>query len=106
MAKCYIPQEQLDAYKKHLEDDYNKGANEFSPGKTFSFEPGSKYIRVVGTWGDGQRSSHSFIVQKDTKRFRKGTILKCATWHAPALNFARGYIDMPGTYQKIRWSGC
>ena len=67
------------------------------------FEPGSSYIRVVQSTPTGQRSSHSFIVVKPGK-FPVGTILKSASWKAPAKNFARGSI-VTGNFNRIRWTG-
>jgi hypothetical protein len=62
-------------------------------------EEGHKYIKVIaGTsvWG--------FIVKGDgDKKFRKGDILKPASWAAPARNAARGNI-LDGGY-TIRWTG-
>jgi hypothetical protein len=70
---------------------------------TVDFEPGSSYIRVVQGSKRGQRSSHSFIVVKPGK-FPVGTILKSASWKAPAKNFARGNI-LTGDFKRIRWTG-
>ena len=67
------------------------------------FEPGSSYIRVVQGSPNGQRSAHSFIVVKPGK-FPVGTILKSASWKAPAKNFARGNI-LTGDFKRVRWTG-
>jgi hypothetical protein len=67
------------------------------------FERGSSYIRVVQSTPTGQRSSHSFIVVKSGK-FPVGTILKSASWKAPAKNFARGNI-VTGDFKRVRWTG-
>lgn len=48
---------------------------------------GSKYIKVVA-----RNSVHSFIVKNDHGKFKKGDILKAASWNAPAKNCARGNI--------------
>lgn len=66
-----------------------------------SFEVGSKYIRVVTSNGSS-RSVHSFIVREDGPKFKKGDILKSASWKTPAKNQARGNIF--GTYH-ISWTG-
>lgn len=62
------------------------------------FSEGNKYIKVIQG-----NSVHSFIVKKDGGKFKKGDILKAASWAAPALNFARGNI-LDGGY-SIRWTG-
>jgi hypothetical protein len=62
-------------------------------------ERGSKYVRVVTNGG-----AHSFIVAKDTYKFSAGTILKAASWKAPATNFARGNILL-GDFSRITWTG-
>ena len=62
------------------------------------FEEGRKYIKVI-TGG----SVHSFIMKDDDKEFKKGDILKAASWATPARNFARGNI-LKGGY-KIAWTG-
>lgn len=61
-------------------------------------DTGSKYIKVVSNGG-----SHSFIMTKDDGKFRKGDVLKAASWAAPARNFARGNI-LEGT-AKPTWTG-
>ncbi len=61
------------------------------------FEVGKKYIKVISN-----RSAHSFILLEDDGKFKKGDILKSASWNAPAKNFARGNIF--GEY-SIRWTG-
>lgn len=75
-----------------------------------------KYLPIVQTTHnhrDGEAdtistSAHSFIVLKDdtTYGFRRGDILKAATWKAPATNFSRGTIFDPATYaDRVRWTG-
>lgn len=58
---------------------------------------GSKYTKIVkggSVWG--------FIVNKDNAKFRRGDILKAASWAAPATNAARGNI-FDG--YSIDWTG-
>ena len=73
------------------------------PNSEILVQEGSKYIKIVrsGTqdmvWG--------FIVKTDTdKKFRKGDILKAASWAAPARNKARGNI-LEGDFSWVRWTG-
>ena len=66
--------------------------------------PGQRYIKLVS-----KGSVHSFIVKEDMftpggqPRFRKGDVLKPASWKAPALNRARGNV-LEGNY-PIQWTG-
>lgn len=61
---------------------------------------GKKYIKVSkngSVWG--------FVVATDTdKQFKKGDLLKAASWKAPARNQARGNI-LDGDYSWVRWTG-
>lgn len=74
---------------------------EFNDGLTV--ELGSKYAKVITDRGN-QRSVHSFIVIKADKKFPVGTILKAASWAAPAKNFTRGTIQ-DGNFSRIAWTG-
>ena len=71
--------------------------DEFNDG--LRYEEGSKYIKVII-----DHSVHSFIVKQDGGKFRRGDILKAASWAAPAKNFARGNV-LDGTLDRIRWTG-
>jgi len=74
----------------------------------FYYECGRKYIHVImnhiGQFRNGQRSSHSWIMINDDKKFKRGDILKSASWKAPARNFSRGNV-LCGGYQHIKWAG-
>ena len=62
---------------------------------------GSKYVKIMT---DNGGSAWGFIVKTDTdKKFKKGDILKCAGWSAPARNKARGNV-LEGNY-PINWTG-
>lgn len=66
---------------------------------SIKFELGKKYIRVVQNG-----SAHSFIVATDTDNlFPYGTLLKSASWKAPAKNFRRGNIFTD--LSRVRWTG-
>tara|TARA_B100001105_G_scaffold139679_1_gene111848 strand:- start:579 stop:926 length:348 start_codon:yes stop_codon:yes gene_type:complete len=63
--------------------------------------PGSKYIKILR---DNGGSAWGFVVKTDTdKKFKKGDILKCAGYSAPARNKARGNV-LEGNY-PINWTG-
>ena len=59
---------------------------------------GKKYTKVIF-----DRSVFAFIVKEDFKHFKKGDVLKAASWNAPALNRARGNV-IDGMY-PIEWTG-
>lgn len=86
-------------YLDHLRKDY--GSNGYV-NKEFSYECGRKYAHVI--MSDNQRSSHSWIMLQDDKKFKRGDILKSATWRGPARNFKRGNV-LTGDYKTIRWCG-
>ena len=63
--------------------------------------PGSKYIKILR---DNGGYAWGFVVNTDTdKKFKKGDILKCAGYKAPARNGARGNV-LDGNY-PINWTG-
>jgi hypothetical protein len=73
---------------------------------------GQKFARLIVAEKDrhtgefSERSSFGFVVLVDGK-FPAGTILKAASWKAPALNFARGYIHSREGIDKAisSWTG-
>lgn len=81
---------------KELSDTNHRMIAEFNSG--LSVEEGRKYVKIVksgSVWG--------FIVKETEGKFRKGDILKAASWAAPARNHARGNI-LDGGY-SICWTG-
>jgi len=62
-------------------------------------ECGNKYYKIVA-----DNSVHSFVVLVDTPKFPRGTILKAASWRAPATNFGRGNI-LTGDWARATWTG-
>lgn len=75
-----------------------KMIKEFAEGLGYTI--GKKYIKITKenngcVWG--------FIVKENDGKFRKGDILKAASWNAPAKNKARGNI-LDGDYD-ISWTG-
>ena len=89
----------LDAYVNHLQTDYNASYNR----REFYYELGRKYVHIISK-DDNQRSSHSWVMLEDDKKFKRGDILKSATWRGPARNFARGNV-LCGGFKHIRWCG-
>ena len=62
---------------------------------------GSKYIKVLI-----KGSVHSFIVARETPKFKVGDILMAKSFKAPATNFARGNIlDPKFDFRAVRWMG-
>ena len=92
--------EGIDAYVKHLADDYTNTAA--YNGKKFYIAVGRKYAHII--MEDNQRSSHSWVMLADDKKFKQGDILKSASWNAPARNFIRGNV-LSGNFNHIRWCG-
>lgn len=101
----------LSKYLEHIRQDYrnwhrrtgavdtvrDKMVAEFEAG--VHYEIGRKFIKVITG-----SSVHSFIVLKDDGKFKKGDILKPASWRGPATNFARGNV-LEGTLDRVRWTG-
>ena len=86
-----------DAYDEVSRSVRERMTKEFA--NKLTFKEGSKYIKVISG-----SSVHSFIVKEDGKKFKKGDILKAASWNAPATNFARGNI-LTFNYGTVRWPG-
>jgi hypothetical protein len=89
----------LQEYLNHLRMDYAKNGYN---NKEFYYELGRKYVHII--MSDNQRSSHSWVMLEDDKKFRRGDILKSASWKAPARNFARGNV-LTRDFKTIRWCG-
>jgi len=111
MAKLNVPVEFLDDYLDFIKSDYIMWFGDRAKQgvvrdmidnfrANVGFEVGPKYVKVI-TNG----SVHSFIVNKADK-FPLGTILKSASWKAPATNFARANLLDRNTWtNRIRWTG-
>ena len=71
--------------------------NEFVNGWTI--KKGKKYIKLTA-----KNSAWGFVVNTDDdKKFKKGDLLKCAGYSAPARNAARGNV-LDGGF-SINWMG-
>ena len=99
---------QLNAYLEHIRKDYAGWSNNDSEirkemikefNASVRVEEGRKYYKVIE-----RNSVHSFICKEDMGRFKRGDILKAASWASPAKNFARGNILL-GTWKAVRWTG-
>ena len=85
--------------------DYGKGIfpekmkEEFTDG--WVIKKGSKYTKISTRNGG---NAWGFVVNTDTdKKFKKGDLLKCAGYSAPARNAARGNV-LEGGF-AINWTG-
>jgi len=74
---------------------------EFDAG--IGYEIHRKFIKVITGKAGGNTSVHSFIMREDDGKFKRGDILKAASWRAPAKNFARGNVLKP--LSNVRWTG-
>lgn len=79
----------ISSYSQKQLDDWNN---------LMKVSKGKKYIKVIR-----ENSVFAFIVQEDFKHFKKGDVLKPASYQAPALNQPRGNV-LSGNYE-IRWTG-
>lgn len=68
-----------------------------------SYKVGLKYIKIINNH-TGMSTVHSFVVNDLTNKFPLGSILKAASWKAPAMNFIRGCV-LKEIYSGIRWTG-
>ena len=102
-----IKEASIEDYNLWTADNSNKynirdnSQKEFAEGLSHSV--GQKYIKVI-TRSDTHPSVHSFVVAVEgDSKFRKGDVLRAATWKTPTRNKARGNIfdgDFP-----MQWTG-
>jgi hypothetical protein len=98
----------IQEYVQHLQDNYNTIAS--GQFVEFTYEVGRKYVHVIMQHlhhfdkTPTQRSSHSWVMLADDKKFKVGDILKSASWKAPARNFKRGNV-LSGDFKQIKWAG-
>lgn len=113
MPKMNVPAEFLADYANYVKADYikwwgnrasEKHVQEMIAERGIEFQPGSSYIKVVETRNGVVDSVHSFIVNKAGK-FPLGTILKAASFKAPATNFGRGNLLDRQTWNRVTWTG-
>ena len=98
----------VEDYLQHIMGDYcgwNKNDTAVGASMREEFilsvrvDVGNKYAKVVARGG-----VHSFIVLRDGGKFRKGDILKAASWAAPATNFVRGNV-LTKNFKHATWTG-
>lgn len=103
----------LNHYLEHIKADYagwsKRGdpiresmIKEFNDGITYEIH--RKFAKVITSQGGHHTSVHSFIMLEDDGKFKRGDILKAATWRAPAKNFARGNV-LDLILDRVRWTG-
>ena len=90
----------LQEYCNHLQKNYE--SHGYSR-REFYYEFHRKYVHIISK-DDNQRSSHSWVMINDDKKFKQGDILKSAGWKAPARNFSRGNV-LCGGFKHIKWAG-
>tara|TARA_B100000029_G_scaffold338008_1_gene330232 strand:+ start:1967 stop:2464 length:498 start_codon:yes stop_codon:yes gene_type:complete len=87
-------------------EDWGERANiKFGLKKTYSYEKGSKYVKVIMEDKNNgySKSVWGFVVlSKEDAKFKYGDILLASGWKAPARNKARGNIF--GDY-SVKWTG-
>jgi hypothetical protein len=88
----------LSLVEVNVQDDM---INEFK--SRIRFDVGKKYVKVIMGCGH-QESVHSFVVREDGPKFKKGDILKAASWKAPATNFKRGSV-FEDVSKSANWTG-
>ena len=100
----------LDDLIDRIVEDYTRFVKDFDHPRIERFHaglnvlPGRKYIKIIkGDTPDDQTSVWGFIVREDGGKFKKGDILKPASWNSPATNKARGNI-LSEDY-SIQWTG-
>ena len=76
--------------QQRMVDDFESG---------LGYTEGKKYIKITK---ENNSSVWGFVVKEDGPKFRKGDILKAASWNAPATNAPRGNVF--DGYQ-IQWTG-
>lgn len=62
---------------------------------------GRKYAKICSDHG---ARVWGFVQLQDSDKFKKGDLLKAATWHAPAKNRARGNI-ITGDLSQVMYTG-
>lgn len=103
----------LDSYIAHIKADYagfgercairEVMIQEFNAGVVYEIH--RKFIKVITGRAGAGASVHSFIMLEDDGKFKRGDILKAASWRAPAKNFARGNVLTGKFERRVSWTG-
>jgi hypothetical protein len=98
--QCNTIQQGIECLIEAAKEDYKRYSLRHSgiSDNLMSFKEGKKYFKVIK-----ENSVFAFIVKEDFKHFKKGDVLKPASWKTPALNSARGNV-LSGNY-PIEWTG-
>ena len=79
-----------------LSDNSKNRVDRFN--SSLEYKEGKKYIKIIS-----DRSAWGFVVATDShNKFKRGDILKAASWSAPAMNSARGNVFED---YIIQWTG-
>ena len=114
MTEMNIADSAMQKYLDYIKADYAKWSSSRSNdphvqdmiakfNNDISYKVSPKYIKVIlkGILGG---SVHSFVVNDLNNKFPLGSILKAASWKAPALNFKRGCV-LSENFSSVSWTG-
>ena len=110
MPKMNIADSAMQKYLDYIKADYAKWSVTRSNdpfvqdmiakfNNDISYKVCPKYIKVIK-----RGSVHSFVVNDLNNKFPLGSILKAASWKAPALNFKRGCV-LNENFSGVSWTG-
>jgi hypothetical protein len=110
MTDDVVLHDSIHQYLRFLTSDYQRfNTYDDIAHMEFSFDYGSKYARIFAIdLRDTNRaqSAHSFVLLADTPLFKRGDILKAASWTRPATNFSRGSVFTQSSYEtRVTWAG-
>ena len=114
MTKMNIADSAMQKYLDYIKADYAKWSAPCSNdpfvqdmiakfNNDISYKVSPKYIKVLQN-GSVHSFVHSFVVNDLNNKFPLGSILKAASWKAPALNFKRGCV-LSENFSSVSWTG-
>ena len=92
--RSYKSEDAVPEYVLEMQEKFKNG---------WTIEEGKKYISIYNTLGN-QKSIWGGVVKEDGGKFKKGDILKAATWRAPAKH-SRGSIFDKEMHKSFSWTG-